>query len=95
VKCNVHTSFIEEEQKGAWGAVLRDQDGNRVCPAWGIIAQCSSEAEGIAYVQSLDIVLQFSSVNLIIETDCSVVIEAFKDSSADRSELCIIGKELV
>jgi hypothetical protein len=27
VKCNVDASFISEEKKGSWGAVLRDRDG--------------------------------------------------------------------
>jgi hypothetical protein len=49
--------------------------------------------EAIAVLKGLEIALQYSLVNLIIETDCLSIVQVFKEDSLDRSELCMIAKE--
>jgi ribonuclease HI len=95
MKCNVDASFLETEKKGHWGAVLRDLNGAVICSAWGVIPHCRSAAmgEGIACLQGLEISLQYSSENLIIETDCSAVLEAFNNENLNRTDLGIVAKE--
>jgi ribonuclease HI len=95
MKCNVDASFLETEKKGHWGAVLRDLNGAVICSAWGVIPHSRSAAmgEGIACLQGLEISLQYSSENLIIETDCSAVLEAFSNENLNRTDLGIVAKE--
>jgi hypothetical protein len=49
--------------------------------------------EAIAVLKGIEIAVQYSPVNLIIETDCLSVVQVFKEDSLDRSELCMIAKE--
>jgi hypothetical protein len=84
-----------EEKTGAWGAILRDHNGQTIVSAWDYIPHCNSAAvgEAIACLEGLKLALANSSPNLIIETDCNAVLEVFKCDSNDRSEICIIAKE--
>jgi ribonuclease HI len=85
----------DEEKTGAWGAIFRDHNGQTIVSAWDYIPHCNSAAvgEAIACLEGLKLALANSSPNLIIETDCNAVLEAFKCDSNDRSEICIIAKE--
>jgi hypothetical protein len=49
--------------------------------------------EAIACLEGLKLALANSTANLIIETDCASILESFKESSFDRSEVCLIAKE--
>jgi ribonuclease HI len=95
VKCNVDASFSSEERTGAWGAVLRDHNGQVIASAWDYISHCNSATvgEAVACLEGLKLALANSSLNLIIETDCAAVLEVFKSDSMDRSESCVIAKE--
>jgi hypothetical protein len=95
VKCNVDASFLNEEKKGSWGAVLQDHLGAIICSAWGAIIHCQTVAmgEAIACLHDLDLALNNSNQNIISETDCAAILEAFREGSMDRSEVCMIAKE--
>jgi hypothetical protein len=49
--------------------------------------------EAIACLYGLDLALNNSNQNIIIETDCATILEAFREGSMDRSEVCMIAKE--
>jgi hypothetical protein len=49
--------------------------------------------EGIACLHGLSLALKNSIENLIIEIDYANVLEAFRDDSTNRSELCIVARE--
>jgi hypothetical protein len=84
----------EDGDKNKW---VKPQEGWMKCnvDASFIIAQCrsASMAEGTACLQGLELALCYSSSNLIIETDFAAPLEAFKDNSPDRSDLCSIARE--
>jgi hypothetical protein len=37
IKCNVDASFLSEGKTSSYGAVIRDNYGNIICSAWGLI----------------------------------------------------------
>jgi hypothetical protein len=75
--------------------VIRDHNGLIICSARGVIPHCQNAtvAEAIACIQGLDLSMQHSMTDLIIESYCLTVIEAFKDGIIDMSEVSIIAKE--
>ena len=94
LKCNVDASYSADTGQGAWGAVLRDNNGKVICSAWDHIQQCNSaeEGEAISCIEGLKMSLARSSTNMIIETDYARVLEAFKHDSTDRSKIsCMQG----
>jgi ribonuclease HI len=95
IKCNVDASFLSEGKTGSWGAVVRDNFGKIICSAWGLIPHCQSAyvAEAIACLNGLQVALNNSEADMIIESDSSLTIEAFREGSMDRSEISIIAKE--
>jgi hypothetical protein len=44
-------------------------------------------------LHGLDLALNNFNQNIIIETDCAAILEAFRKGSMDRSEVCMIAKE--
>jgi ribonuclease HI len=95
IKCNVDASFLNDERKGTWGAVIRNQNGLTVCSAWGIIPNCQTAAmgEAVACLKGLNLAVENSDQNIIIETDCLSILKAFMEDNNDRSEVCMIAKE--
>ena len=95
VKCNVDASFSSSDMAGAWGAILRDHNGSIIASAWDRINHCNSAAlgEAIACLEGLKLSLAHSDSDIIIETDCSAVLEAFKEDSTNRTEVRLIAKE--
>jgi hypothetical protein len=49
--------------------------------------------EAIACLQGLKIAIANSNSNLIIEIDCAAIVDCFKQTSWNRSEVCLIVKE--
>ena len=58
---NVDASFVKEEGKGAWGAILRDNNGCTIMSAWGIMPRCNDhlQAEAIAILEGLKSIILF------------------------------------
>ena len=63
--------------------------------AWDTINHCQSAeiGEAIACLEGLKLANANSNANLIIETDCAAVIDAFRETSCNRSEVHLIAKE--
>jgi hypothetical protein len=68
VKLNVDASFIEEDNLGAWGAVLHDKEGVVILSAWGVIPYCNSAdiAEAIACLEGLKASMYYVADQLIM-----------------------------
>jgi hypothetical protein len=82
-KLNVDASFIHDEKVGAWGAVLRDKEGEVVLSAWGNILYCNSAdiVEATACLEGVKAIIPFAVNPLIIESDNSILI---KDTGGKR-----------
>jgi hypothetical protein len=58
-KLNVDASFSAEQNSGTWGAILRDDTGNVIISAWGLIDRCLSAeiAEALACLEGVKAIL--------------------------------------
>jgi hypothetical protein len=80
--------------------ILRDDTGSVIFSACRQLFGYGDplESEGRACEEGIRLALQLSNKSIIVELDCSVLIEAIKQKSVDRSSLAhLIGeiKELV
>jgi ribonuclease HI len=82
-KLNFDASFLEAVGTGAWGAVLRDEDGATLISAWGRIPYCpnAETAEAIAGLEGIRAIIPHYAGPVHLENDCASLI----------SELCAIG----
>ena len=69
--------------------VLRDEEGQPIFTACRSLVECGSppEAELRACTEGLELALRYSPLPTIIETDCSLIIEATSFSTRDRSQV--------
>jgi ribonuclease HI len=49
--------------------------------------------EAIACLEGLKMAIENSTANVVIETDCAAIIDSFKETSCNRSEVGMIAKE--
>ena len=58
---------------------LRDHNGMTIRSSWGVIPHCqgATMAEAIACLKGLEMALVHSNQNLIIETDCTPILDSF------------------
>jgi hypothetical protein len=61
VKLNWDASYMQDENKGGWGIILRDDRGNIMLTAWGSIDRCPSAetTKAVAGLPSLRTCLPF------------------------------------
>jgi hypothetical protein len=80
---NFDASFLEAEGTGAWGAVLRDEDGATLISAWGRIPYCpnAETAEAIVGLEGFKAIIPHYTGPVHPENYCASLI----------SELCAIG----
>ncbi|KQJ96680.1 hypothetical protein BRADI_3g26650v3 [Brachypodium distachyon] len=100
VKLNVDASFIPDNLLAAWGAVLRDSNGDVLGSAWNFIDHCPSAETGevIACLEGLKNACTWTSLPLILECDCASVVEAINCNGPVRSsiyEVIALLKELL
>jgi hypothetical protein len=69
--------------------------GQIISSACDYIPHCESAAmgEAIACLQGLNLSLANSFAKMVIETDYTIVLEAFKEDSNDRSAISLIARE--
>jgi hypothetical protein len=72
--------WIKCNKKGSWGAIIQN-------------CRSAEMGEAIACLEGLKLGAANSALNLVIETDCAGVIEAFDDDNRIMSELCFIAKD--
>ena len=100
VKVNVDGTYIEQTGEAGIGMLARDHTGTVCFSAWRVLFHCSGpvEAEARACVEGLRLASQWVHLPVLLESDCSRVVKAFKSTMEDRSEIAFQireGKELV
>jgi hypothetical protein len=75
--------------------VLRDNKGRILVLAWDTIDHCQSAemGEAIACLQGLKIAIANSNSNMIIKIECAAVVDCFKQTSCNRSEVSVSDRE--
>lgn len=95
MKLNVDGSFDAALCKGGIGMVLRDSSGNTIFASCKPLNRCTGalESELRACVEGLNLVLHWTLLPILVETDCMSVVQLLNDGERDRSELANIVHE--
>ncbi|KAK1647134.1 hypothetical protein QYE76_064939 [Lolium multiflorum] len=94
-KLNIDGSFCASKETGGAGFVLRDSNGKVLVAACIQLHNCA-EAEEVEATAVLLGLLQMENMqvaNMIIESDCYVVVKALLSNDQDRSKWCAVLEE--
>jgi ribonuclease HI len=96
VKLNCDGSFKEADGTAGGGMILRDDLGQVIFSACSFLRDCDSplEAETRACLEGLQLALDRSDKPIQLELDCSVLLNAIKVTSLDRSPLTHVISEI-
>ncbi|CAM0950720.1 unnamed protein product [Alopecurus aequalis] len=88
-KLNWDASYWDDENKGGWGAVLRNNSGDVLLTAWGEIDNCPNPemAEAIGGLQSVRSILPHYAGPIHLENDCSSIITELKGDGRSKSAI--------
>jgi ribonuclease HI len=95
IKVNVDASFLADQNRGSWGAVIGSHEGKTITSVWGKIEHCQSAkmAEAIACYEGLKLSLTVSCNKVVIKTDCLALLKFFDPGGENRSPCKIIGQD--
>jgi ribonuclease HI len=84
-KLNTDGAFTSDG--AATGMVLRDHQGDMIFAACRVLRHCSdaTEAELLAIEEGLSLALQWTTLKIVVESDCSEAIELIKKSTPNTS----------
>ena len=87
VKLSVDGSFCATEGSAGAGMVLRDSNGDSIFMSCTHLVNCQGpfEAELRACKEGLERSLQMSELPIIVESDCSMLVNAVNSTTPDRS----------
>jgi hypothetical protein len=95
-KLNVDASFSAEQNSGTWGAILRDDTGNVIISAWGLIDKCLSAeiAEALACLEGVKAILPVVAKPVHLESDCAGVMLELNSKERSKSQISQIVSEV-
>ncbi|CAN6252434.1 unnamed protein product [Urochloa humidicola] len=83
--------------KQAWelGCIVRDQRGEVILSSWKVLRNCASaeEAEAVACLEGIQLVLEYVKKPTILESDCAAVVSSLLAPSVDRARCSHIIQE--
>jgi hypothetical protein len=96
VKLNCDGSYKKKDRSAGAGMTLRDDEGKVIFSSCRQLIRCGDplEAETKACEEGLRLALQWSNCPVSLELDCSVVVEAIKGRTQDRSPLAHLIEEI-
>ncbi|KAE8804478.1 retrotransposon unclassified [Hordeum vulgare] len=85
VKVNFDAAFYEESGRGAWGCVIRDDQGVFLAAKAGTLEHLSSplHAEALACVKATEASAELGVHRLVLESDCQVLVKALHTDDRD------------
>jgi ribonuclease HI len=92
IKCNVDGAFYTQDSTGAVGVVLRDDTGQFLqCKAeWRAHVPDAMTMEALVLKEGLTLARQMGSRKVCVETDCSEVVNLWKQFNTQRSAISAI-----
>ncbi|KAM0829808.1 hypothetical protein ACQ4PT_066652 [Festuca glaucescens] len=95
-KLNFDASFLQEDNSGTWGAVLRDDKGLVILSAWGKIQNSANAeaAEAITGLQAVKAVAGAFAGPISIENDCATLIKEIKEANKSKPAIMNSVKEI-
>nr|CAB3455114.1 unnamed protein product [Digitaria exilis] len=96
IKINVDGAFVEGDCAG-YGVVIRDDKGDVLLSAWGMVhyAASTEEVELIACREGVKLAAEWVPRLAILESDCLVAINFLRRPSDQRSQSVFTIKETV
>jgi ribonuclease HI len=96
VKINFDAAFWEPTRSGAWGFVVRDENGEFVAAAAGKLRHLRSalQAEAEACVAAVEGAEALGLHRIIFESDCQVLVSALNSNSHDLAEIGVLLREV-
>jgi ribonuclease HI len=87
LKVNFDGAYNYRTQKAALGVIIRNNMGEPVLTAWGVLFGCrdAEEAETWACLDGIRLTGRWSDMSLILESDCSLLVEKINKKAMDRS----------
>jgi ribonuclease HI len=88
IKANVDGAFNPTTGTTVVGVVPRDNEGNPKLMAWCMLSRCRDpeETEALACLEGILLAEHWPpDVQVVLESDCSTVVEKIKSQAADRS----------
>jgi ribonuclease HI len=96
LKFNLDASFREGTQKGGWGFIVRNDQGEGVAAGAGSIAAVDGalQAEALACLQALSFASGQGMMQIEMETDCEILCDAINTNGWDASHVGMIFREI-
>jgi hypothetical protein len=93
---NWDASYREDENRGGWGAVLRNDTGHTLRTAWGSIDKCplAEMAEAMVGQQSIRAILPLYAGPIHMENDCSSLITELNGDASSKSAILGIVRDI-
>uniref|UniRef100_K3XQD1 RNase H type-1 domain-containing protein n=1 Tax=Setaria italica TaxID=4555 RepID=K3XQD1_SETIT len=89
LKINVDGAFIKETEAAEVGIIIRDHIGKASLTAWRWVrhGRDAYEAEALACLEGIRLAAKWSRHDMVLEVDCSRVIETFKLGGVNSQQL--------
>jgi ribonuclease HI len=96
MKLNVDGSFDAQEGRGGIGMILRDNIGKAIFSSCRVLDGCSDaqEAELLSCAEGIILVIQWTLLLIVVETDCLVASQLIQSKEKDLSTLAHIVQEV-
>ncbi|KAE8805898.1 Glutamyl-tRNA reductase 1, chloroplastic [Hordeum vulgare] len=96
IKINTDGSFVPGEESSGWGMVLRDSTGSVIAARAGRQphVQDAFAAELYALAHAISFAAELGVVRVILETDCSLLMEAMDLARVDASAYATVIENL-
>lgn len=88
-KLNVDGAFVKEDGTAGAGMILRDHEGAVIFAATRVLFNCGGplEAEMAAMDEGLRLALHWSSLPLVVETDCAELLKLVQSKDMEGTRL--------
>jgi ribonuclease HI len=96
VKLNCDGSFSGKDGAAGTGMILRDETGSTIVSACRQLFDCSNalEAEAYACLEGLGLALEWTVKPVVVELDCSNLVDAIINHVTDRSPITFLVAEI-
>jgi ribonuclease HI len=96
LKVNFDGAYKCRTRKAALGVIIRNNMGEPVLTAWRVLFGCrdAEEAETWACLDGIRLAGRWSDMSLILESDCSLLVEKINKKAMDRSVAAALIQEI-
>lgn len=96
LKVYIDGSFQSSEERGGWGFVIRDADGDVVGAGAGYVAhaQDALHAEAEACIKAMNYAQAWGISKIVVESDAQLLVQAINTNSHDLGPSGVLFREI-